>query len=370
MGQEEGVKHDGMSGYHMITVRKQWTTKGRVDVAAKFLPTDVGAAEICRKRGVPPATFGGWRRRFMEAGRMGLAGGGNDPARALARERKSLRIVAAGQALAIDETKKSWMQGRGTASAAWGTGGQAAGRPADPRPLGGVGAAAAGRSGMLRRPSSPPGIGPAPAAALVPAEPQALGAARRGAVADGAVGRRELFAARLAVHAQHPDGLPVGPCRASPAVGAVGAAAVLRKAAAAQPACRRPRRRGPRPRAPSSRGGLGGGARPGARHGDGVLFGVGQVLLDILAVVAALGLGAARIRAVPGRGALCRELLAALPALRGRRPGDLPAGPCLALPAVRAAAGAPAPRNAAAAQPTGGRLCHCAARRALCYKVG
>ncbi len=66
-------------------VRKQWTVKARADMAAEFLPTDVGAAEMCRKHGVPPATFGGWRRRLMEVGSGDIAGGGNDPARAPAR---------------------------------------------------------------------------------------------------------------------------------------------------------------------------------------------------------------------------------------------------------------------------------------------
>ena len=86
--------------------RRRWTAKERVDIVVEFLSTDIGAAGICRKHGVPPSTFGGWRRRFMEAGSRELAGGRNDPARVLARERESLKIVAAGQSLAVAEMQK------------------------------------------------------------------------------------------------------------------------------------------------------------------------------------------------------------------------------------------------------------------------
>ena len=89
--------------------------KARVDMAAEFLSTSVGAAGMCHKHGVPPAAFGGWRRRPMEARRE--LGGACDPARAPAREGEPGRIVAAGQALVIAEAKKPLDAGGGRGGA-------------------------------------------------------------------------------------------------------------------------------------------------------------------------------------------------------------------------------------------------------------
>ena len=90
---------------------KRWTAKERVDIVVEFLSTNIGVAEICRKYGISPTTFNNWRKRFMDAGRRELAGiGGNgrsDPAKALAKENKSLKIVIGEQALALVELEKS-----------------------------------------------------------------------------------------------------------------------------------------------------------------------------------------------------------------------------------------------------------------------
>ena len=96
--------------------RKRWTARERVDIVAEFVSTSIGAAEICRKYGVPPATFDNWHRRFMDAGRRELAGiGGGDPAKALAKETESLRILAGDLALANAALKKTLEQRKGRA---------------------------------------------------------------------------------------------------------------------------------------------------------------------------------------------------------------------------------------------------------------
>ena len=77
---------------------------------AGFLPANMGAAEVRRKYGIPPAMSGNWRRRFMDAGRGEPAGAGgsgrSDPAKALAREGEPPGVVAGEQALAPAELKK------------------------------------------------------------------------------------------------------------------------------------------------------------------------------------------------------------------------------------------------------------------------
>jgi len=66
---------------------------------------------------ISPTTFDNWRKKFMDAGKRDLAGIGGDgrkePAKALARENESLKIVVGEQALALAELKKSLELRRG-----------------------------------------------------------------------------------------------------------------------------------------------------------------------------------------------------------------------------------------------------------------
>ena len=90
---------------------KRWTAKERVDIVVEYLSTNIGVAGICRKHGLSPTTFDNWRKRFMDAGKRELAGiGGNgrsDPAKALAKENESLKIVVGELTLVNTELKKS-----------------------------------------------------------------------------------------------------------------------------------------------------------------------------------------------------------------------------------------------------------------------
>ena len=97
---------------------KRWTAKERVDIVIEFLSTNIGVAEICRKYDIPPTTFDNWRKRFVDAGKRELAGiGGNgrrsDPAKALAKENESLRIVVGELTLVNAELRKSLELRRG-----------------------------------------------------------------------------------------------------------------------------------------------------------------------------------------------------------------------------------------------------------------
>ena len=96
---------------------KRWTAKERVDIVIEFISTNIGVAEICRKYSIAPTTFDKWRKRFMDAGKRELAGiGGNgrsDPAKALAKEIESLKIVVGELTLVNAELKKSLELRRG-----------------------------------------------------------------------------------------------------------------------------------------------------------------------------------------------------------------------------------------------------------------
>ena len=98
---------------------KRWTAKERVDIVVEYLSTNIGVAGTCRKHGLSPTTFDNRRKRFMDAGKRDLAGiggdGRSDPAKALARENGSLRIIVCEQALVNTELKKSWELRRGRA---------------------------------------------------------------------------------------------------------------------------------------------------------------------------------------------------------------------------------------------------------------
>ncbi len=96
---------------------KKWSAEERVDIMIEFLSTNIGVAEVCRKYGISPTTFDNWRKRFMDAGKRELAGiGGNgrsDPAKALAKENESLKIVVGELTLANSALKKSLELRRG-----------------------------------------------------------------------------------------------------------------------------------------------------------------------------------------------------------------------------------------------------------------
>ena len=96
---------------------KKWSAEERVDIMIEFLSTNIGVAEVCRKCGISPTTFDNWRKRFMDAGKRELAGiGGNgrsDPAKALAKENESLKIVVGELTLANSALKKSLELRRG-----------------------------------------------------------------------------------------------------------------------------------------------------------------------------------------------------------------------------------------------------------------
>ena len=105
------MRAPGASGRRKNLDVQEVVCQGEGGIVVEFISTNMGVAEACRKYGISPTTFDNWRRRFMDAGKRELAGiGGNgrsDPAKALARENESLKIVAGEQALALAELKKS-----------------------------------------------------------------------------------------------------------------------------------------------------------------------------------------------------------------------------------------------------------------------
>ena len=140
---------------------KRWTAKERVDIVVEFLSTNIGVAEICRKHGISPTTFDNWRKRFMDAGRRELAGiggdGGGDPAKALAQENESLKIVAGEQALAVAAMKEALDAQRGERRQSDGCGGgEAGGRQPPDRRAGREGAGPRALPPRLREPHREP----------------------------------------------------------------------------------------------------------------------------------------------------------------------------------------------------------------------
>ena len=89
---------------------KRRSAKEMVDIMVEFLSTNMGVAEMCRKYAISPTTFDNWRRRFMDAGKRDLSGiggdGRSDPAKALAKESESPKIVVGELTLVNSELKK------------------------------------------------------------------------------------------------------------------------------------------------------------------------------------------------------------------------------------------------------------------------
>ena len=63
-------------------------------------------AELCRRHGVSGANFYKWRDKFIESGKQGFYGSGEN--NGYEKENEKLKKLIGGQALVIDELKKNY----------------------------------------------------------------------------------------------------------------------------------------------------------------------------------------------------------------------------------------------------------------------
>ena len=97
-----------------MTKRNRFTQDQKIQIVLESLRTNIATAELCRKYNVHPQTFGDWRQKFIEAGKVGLShSGSRDPARAMKKERDSLKRIIGELTIANDILKKTLEDGAG-----------------------------------------------------------------------------------------------------------------------------------------------------------------------------------------------------------------------------------------------------------------
>jgi transposase len=91
----------------------RWTAEDRIRIVMESLTTNITVAELCRKYNVKPNVFYTWKQRFMEGGKLALAGSRHDNvSKDLAAENERLKKLIGELTIANDAFKKTLEAGR------------------------------------------------------------------------------------------------------------------------------------------------------------------------------------------------------------------------------------------------------------------
>lgn len=94
-------------------IKSKWTTEQKIAIVLESLNTNISVAELCRKHNVTPNAFYGWKEKFIESGKLGLAGSfKTTPDERLKAEVESLKKLIGELTIANDAMKKV-LQGEG-----------------------------------------------------------------------------------------------------------------------------------------------------------------------------------------------------------------------------------------------------------------
>lgn len=90
----------------MARTRKVWAPEDKVRIVLESLNTNITLAELCRKYAVNPAVFYNWREKFIQGGKLALAGALKDPAKEKEVENERLKKLIGELTIANDAMKK------------------------------------------------------------------------------------------------------------------------------------------------------------------------------------------------------------------------------------------------------------------------
>ena len=93
--------------------RSRWTIEQKIAIVMESLNTNISVAELCRKHNVTPNAFYGWKEKFLEAGKLALAGSSlkNGADGELEAENESLKKLIGELTIANDCLKKAMLEG-------------------------------------------------------------------------------------------------------------------------------------------------------------------------------------------------------------------------------------------------------------------
>ena len=90
----------------------RWSVEQKIAIVMESLNTNISVAELCRKHNVTPNAFYGWKEKFLEAGKIALAGSSKNGAGfELVAEVESLKKLIGELTIANSALKKALMEG-------------------------------------------------------------------------------------------------------------------------------------------------------------------------------------------------------------------------------------------------------------------
>ncbi len=95
-----------------MTYKSKWTTEQKIAIVLESLNTNISLAELCRKHNVTPNAFYGWKEKFVQAGKLALAGSsrGTNGHDELETENEKLKKLIGELTIANDALKKAMLE--------------------------------------------------------------------------------------------------------------------------------------------------------------------------------------------------------------------------------------------------------------------
>lgn len=95
-----------------MAFKSRWTTEQKITIVMESLNTNISVAELCRKHNVTPNAFYGWKEKFVEAGKLALAGSlKTSPGEEIVGENEKLKRLIGELTIANDALKKAMIEG-------------------------------------------------------------------------------------------------------------------------------------------------------------------------------------------------------------------------------------------------------------------
>lgn len=86
--------------------RKAWAPEDKVRIVLESLNTNISLSELCRKYALSPTVFYHWREKFIQGGKLALAGALKDPQKEKYAENERLKKLIGELTIANDAMKK------------------------------------------------------------------------------------------------------------------------------------------------------------------------------------------------------------------------------------------------------------------------
>ena len=91
---------------------RAWTPEEKIQIVLESMNTNISLAELCRKYNLSPGVFYHWKEKFMQGGKLALAGQLRDPAKEKEAEINRLKKLI-GEMTIANEAMKEVLRGEG-----------------------------------------------------------------------------------------------------------------------------------------------------------------------------------------------------------------------------------------------------------------